>query len=112
MSELVERFRRLYRDTPDRALLHLPHESGTTHTVADVWNASLEQRDALERLGLSPDSLAMLAIGNRAAAFPFWLASRAAGVAVMPVDSGVTPVEMADLARRFGATALIVPMIS
>lgn len=109
MSELVERFRRLYRDTPDRALLHLPHEAGTTHTVADVWNASLELRGALERLGLSQDSLAMLAIGNRGAAFPFWLASRAARVAVMPVDSGVTPVEMAELAQRFGATALIVP---
>jgi acyl-CoA synthetase (AMP-forming)/AMP-acid ligase II len=108
LSEIVERFRRLHRDRPGRPLVHLPL-SGTTLTADDVLAASAEHRRALDRLGAGPDSLVMLAIGNRAAAFPFWLACRAAGVAVMPVDAGTARVEFAEIGRRFSAALAILP---
>jgi long-chain acyl-CoA synthetase len=111
LSEIVERFSRLHRDGPERALIHLPL-TGTTLTADDLQDASLEHRRALDRLGLSQDNLVMLAIGNRPAAFPFWLACRAAGIAVMPVDVGATHAEITELARRFGATVAILPGIS
>jgi acyl-CoA synthetase (AMP-forming)/AMP-acid ligase II len=108
LSEIVERFRRIHRDTPDRPLIHLP-VTRACFTAEDVLAASEEHRRALNRLALGQDNLVILAIGNRPAAFPFWLACRAAGIAVMPVDVGATTVEIADLARRFGATVVILP---
>ena len=108
MSEIVERFRRIHRDAPARPLIHVPL-TGSSFSADDILEASEEHRRALERLGLGPDHLVILTIGNRPAAFPFWLACRTAGIAVMPVDAGATTVEIGDLARRFGATVAIVP---
>jgi long-chain acyl-CoA synthetase len=108
LSEVVERFRRIHRERPDRPLIHLPL-TGSCFTADDVLSASLQHRSALDRLGLNPDHLVILSIGNRPAAFPFWLACRMAGVAIMPVDAGATTAEIADLSRRFGATVVIVP---
>jgi long-chain acyl-CoA synthetase len=108
VSYIVERFQRICRDRPDRPLVHVPAESATL-TTSDILSASDAHVRALDRLGLGRDSLVMLAIGNRPAAFPFWIAARRRGIAVMPVDAGVTRVETADLARRFGASAVIVP---
>ena len=109
MSEIVDRFRRLHRDTPNRPLVHLPL-AATTLTADDLHAASLEHGRALQRLGLGPDNLVILAIGNRPAAFPFWLACLSAGIAVMPVDVGATAIEIDGLARRFGATLAILPV--
>ena len=108
MSEIVERFERLHRETPGRPLIHLPL-TRTTLTASDVMAASKQHRRALDRLGLGLDSLVMAAIGNRAAAFPFWLACRAAGVAVMPIDAGTARAEFDEIARRFSATLAILP---
>jgi long-chain acyl-CoA synthetase len=108
LSEIVERFRRIHRDSPERPLIHPPLTDACL-TAEDVLAASLEHRRALERLQLGQDNLVILAIGNLPAAFPFWLACRTAGIAVMPVDVGATHVEIADLARRFGATVAILP---
>ena len=108
MSQIVERFRRVHRDDPNRPLLHVPL-ANTTLTADDLLAASLEHGRALQRLGLGPGSLVILAIGNRPAAFPFWLACFTAGITVMPVDVGATIVEISGLARRFGATLAVVP---
>jgi acyl-CoA synthetase (AMP-forming)/AMP-acid ligase II len=71
--------------------------------------ASEQHRRALTRLGLDSEHLVMLAIGNRAAAFPFWVACLTERIAVMPVDAGATSSEITDLALRFGATVAILP---
>jgi long-chain acyl-CoA synthetase len=111
VSEIVDRFRRLHRDDPGRPLIHLPL-SGTTLTADDLLTASLDHRRALDRLGLGPGSLVLLAAGNRAAAFAFWLAGRAAGISIMPLDAGATDAEIRDIAHRFGATVAILPEAS
>jgi acyl-CoA synthetase (AMP-forming)/AMP-acid ligase II len=49
----------------------------------------------------------MVAAGNHPAIFPLWLACLDAGIAIMPVDAGVTHDEIASLARRFGAAAVL-----
>jgi acyl-CoA synthetase (AMP-forming)/AMP-acid ligase II len=108
VSEIVERFRRVHLDAPGRALIHVP-VTGRTLTADDVLTACAEHTRALQRCGLGSDSLVMLVIGNRPAAFPFWLACRAAGVAVLPVDTGIARTEFVDIARRFGATLAVVP---
>lgn len=107
-SEIVERFRRIHRDTPARPLIHLPVE-GRSLTADDLWAAALTARRALEDRRIGADHLLLLAAGNRAAAFDLWLASRMLGCAVMPVDAGATPAELAALARRFGASMALVP---
>jgi acyl-CoA synthetase (AMP-forming)/AMP-acid ligase II len=103
MSELVERFERLHRDQPTRSLIHVPL-SGRSLTVEDVRAESEIHRRGLERLGVDRESLVLLVLGNRPAAFSLWLACRALNVAVLPVDVGATPREIAALAQRFGAT--------
>ena len=108
MSEIVEGFRRLHRDRPGRPLIHLPL-TGTTLTADDVLAASAEHGRALVRLGAGRGSLVLLAIGNRAAAFPFWLACRDAGVVVMPVEAGTPQAEFAEIGRRFSATLAVLP---
>jgi long-chain acyl-CoA synthetase len=108
LSEIAERFRRIHRDASDRPLIHLPLTGGSL-TAEDILSATAEHRRALDRLALGPDHLVILSIGNRPAAFPFWLACLTAGIAVMPVDAGATTVEIADLARRFGATVAVLP---
>ncbi|MEO7274823.1 MAG: fatty acid--CoA ligase family protein [Vicinamibacterales bacterium] len=108
MSDIVERFDRIHRDAPDRPLVHLP-ATATTLTASDLASAAAVHQRALERLGLSPDTLVMLAFGNRPAVFPFWLACLRARIPVMPVDVGGTPAETIGLAARFGATVAVVP---
>lgn len=106
MSEIVDRFRRILRDSPGRPLVHVPLR-GVSLTAHDIWTCSLGHRRTLDRLGLGRDDLLIVAIGNHPAAFSLWLACLAGGIAIMPVDAGVTPVEIGELARRFGArTAL------
>jgi len=108
VSEIVERFRRIHRDAPDRPLVHLPATS-TTLTASDLASASGAHQRALERLGLGADTLVMLAFGNRPAVFPFWLACLRVGIPVMPVDAGATSAEILALAARFGARVAVVP---
>jgi long-chain acyl-CoA synthetase len=108
LSEIVERFDRIRRDTPNRLLIHLP-AAGASLTAEDIWNASLRHRAQLEALGLGEEHLVISAAGNRAAAVPLWLACRSLGLALMPVDAGTPTAEIAALAGRFGATIAILP---
>jgi long-chain acyl-CoA synthetase len=114
LSEIVERFDRIRRDSPNRLLIHLP-AAGASLSADDIWTAALQQRAELEALGLGSgpglddDHLVISAVGNRSAAVPLWLACRSLGVALMPVDAGTPTAEIAALARRFGATIAILP---
>ena len=108
LSEIVERFERIRRDSPNRLLIHLP-AAGASLTAEDIWNASLLQRAQLEALGLGEEHLVISAAGNRPAAVSLWLACRSLGIALMPVDAGTPTAEIAALARRFGATIAILP---
>jgi long-chain acyl-CoA synthetase len=108
MSEIVERFQRIWRDEPSRPLIHVPG-SGTTLTADDIWTIALAERSVLEALGLGADHLVLSAAGNRPAAVALWLACRSLGIALMPVDASTPASEIASLARRFGATVAVVP---
>ena len=114
MSEIVERFERIRRDSPDRLLIHLP-AAGASLSADDIWRTSLQQRAQLDALGLGcpagtdGDHLIISAIGNRPAAVPFWLACRSLGITLMPVDGGTPTAEISALALRFGATTAILP---
>lgn len=106
LSEIVERFGRIRRDTPSRPLIHLPLLRRTL-TAETLWDATLQQRAQLERRGVGPDSLAIYGAGNRGDIFAFWLACRSLGAALLPVDAGTTVREIAALAQRFGASVAI-----
>ena len=108
MSEIVERFDRIRRDSPNRRLIHLP-AAGASLTADDIWNASLLQRARLESLGLGKEHLVISAAGNRPGAVSLWLACRGLDMALMPVDPGTPTPEIAALAGRFGATVAILP---
>jgi long-chain acyl-CoA synthetase len=108
VSEILDRFRRILRNGPGRPLVHLPAAS-TTFTAADLDAARALHAKALDRLGLGPDTLVLLAVGNRPDVFPFWLACLEARVPVMPVEGGATAPEVVGLATRFGATVGILP---
>jgi long-chain acyl-CoA synthetase len=108
VSEIVEQFERLRRDHPGRALIHLP-AAARSLTADDVWRSSLAQRARLTGLGIGPDHLVISAAGSRPAAISLWLAARAAGAAIMPVDLGTPAAEVGELAARFGATLALFP---
>jgi acyl-CoA synthetase (AMP-forming)/AMP-acid ligase II len=108
VSELVERFERIWRDNPGRLLIHVP-ATGASLTADDLWNAARAQRDTLDGLGIGDDHLIISAAGNRPAALALWIACRSLGSALMPVDAGTPATELGTLAERFGATIAILP---
>jgi long-chain acyl-CoA synthetase len=109
LSEIVQRFERIRRDTPDRPLVHHP-ATGATFTAENLWNAAAQYRRQLAALGLDGEHLIVLIAGNRPAAVSLWLACRQLEVAVMPVDVGTTAAEIRALADRFGASVAILPV--
>jgi long-chain acyl-CoA synthetase len=108
LSEIVERFARIRRDSPRRALIHLP-AAETSLSAEDLWTAFARQRSRLEALGLDADHLVISAAGNSPTAVALWLACRSLGIALMPLDAGTPAAEIAGLAARYGATVAIVP---
>lgn len=85
MSDIVERFARVCRDTPERQLVFVP-SSGLRLTAGRIRQAALRDRTRLAALGLGPDHLLLCASGNRPALVPLWLACRSVGLPVMPID--------------------------
>jgi long-chain acyl-CoA synthetase len=108
VSEIVERFQRIRRDTPSRPLLHVP-SAGASLSAEDIWTRARQQQARLAALGLDADHLVISVAGNRPAAVPLWLACRSLGITLMPLDGGTPLAEVTALARRFGATAAILP---
>ena len=108
MSAIVERFARIQRDEPNRPLIHLP-ASGTRWTASDLWLRQALVRDRLVSLGLQEQQLVISAVGNRADGLALFLACRAFGLALMPVDADTTRAETFELAARFHAAAVVLP---
>ena len=108
MNGLLGEFARLHHRDPERPLIHLP-AAGRSLTADDLWRAHTAYASDLCGHGLRPGHLLVVAIGNRPASVSLLLAARALGVAVLAVDAGTTAPEIADLADRFGAAALVVP---
>jgi acyl-CoA synthetase (AMP-forming)/AMP-acid ligase II len=108
MSAIVERFARVCRDAPNRPLIHLPI-SRTQWTASQLWTRQVLVRDRLVSLGVQPDQLLISAVGNRADSLSLFLACRAIGATLMPVDAVATPDEIFGLAARFHARAVVLP---
>ena len=109
VSEIIARFADLCRDDPKRLLIHLPATDAAL-SASDLWDAHLRYAERLTRIaGLEAGQLIVSAAGNHPANVSFFLACRAIGVAIMPVDPGTTVAEILDVAERFAAAALLLP---
>jgi long-chain acyl-CoA synthetase len=106
MNELVERFHRIARDTPDRLLLHARSE-GRALSAAAMRDEADAVACVLADEGLDADALLVSMAGNRSGFYPLLLACLTRGVALMPVDRGTTLPEVLELASRFGAIGLV-----
>jgi long-chain acyl-CoA synthetase len=110
VSDILHRFADLARDEPDRVLIHVPG-AGTTVSASALWRTQVRYAERLTGVaGLDADSLIVSAAGNHPAGVGFFLACRAAGAVIMPVDPGTTVTEIVGLADRFGAAALLLPV--
>src|SRR5690349_7250888 len=89
-SAIVEQFERIARTQPTRPLIHLPLADATV-TAEGLWDAAKMQARRLIALGLSAGDVLLYAAGNRPELLALWLAARAVGLALMPVDAGTTP---------------------
>ena len=108
MTGLVAAFARLHDSDPARPLVHLA-ASGQTLTCDDIWRTHRGFADTLRENGLKAGQLVLTMTGNRAGLLPLILAVRAVDAALLPVDAGTPAAEVDDLARRFGAAAIVVP---
>jgi acyl-CoA synthetase (AMP-forming)/AMP-acid ligase II len=109
VSEILARFADLCRDDPTRLLIHVPGAHSAL-SASDIWDAHLRYGERLTRVArLQAGQLIVSAGGNHPASVGFFLACRAIGVTIMPVDPGTTVAEILGLAQRFGAAALLLP---
>jgi long-chain acyl-CoA synthetase len=108
MSEIVERFSRILRDTPTRPLIHLP-SVGATLTAQDLWTRAAAIRERLSAAKVDRDRPILSLAGNRADSVALLLACRMVTTPLMPVDASTPAVEVRDLSERFAASALVRP---
>lgn len=107
-SEIADSFAAVVRDRGDAPLLLAPSE----HRACSARHIDAAARDlaaSFERLGLTDGHLLLVSTGNAAAFPPLLLAALRAGLPVMPVDRSTPPAELAALARRWDAAAIVVP---
>jgi long-chain acyl-CoA synthetase len=105
-SEIVQAFRRVQRDRPDRTVLvSLSEQRSLTCT------ALLEESDAIRaacaRAGLSAGHAIVSIAGNRIAFVPLVLACFDLGIVLMPADRSTTMPEALALVDRWHASALV-----
>ena len=67
-------------------------------TAEELSAAAAEQRVRLAARGVLPGDLLMYVAGNKPEWLALWLACRASGIVLMPVDAGTTASEIATLA--------------
>lgn len=108
MSDIVQRFARLAFDEPERTVIYAPSSSDAL-SASQVWQAHLEWRQRLSALGIRPGHLLVSACGNRRGAIPLALATLSLRAPLMPVDASATEADVAELAARFGAFAVVHP---
>lgn len=108
MSDIVQRFARIAADQPGRSLIYSP-ASNSVLSASQVWQSHIEIRTQLSALGLQPGQLVVSAAGNRTGAVPLLLACLSLRAPLMPIDASATATEVAELATRFGAFAVVLP---
>lgn len=108
MSEIVECFARVRRNHPHRALVLVP-AAGAALTATDLWSCAVSVRDRIRSAALAPGRPILSLAGNRPESIALVLACCDAGRPLMPLDPSTTPAETLELARRFGASALLLP---
>ena len=109
VSEILTRFAALCRNDPKRLLIHAPGAQRSL-SASEIWSAHRRYAEHLTALAdLKTGQLIVSAAGNHPSAVAFFLACRAIGAAIMPVDPGTTATEIQSLAERFAAAAVLLP---
>jgi len=106
VSELVDRFRRLTREQPDRPAIHVAHRT-TTLANRDLWQMQLDCQQLLTDAALSSGDLIVVKSRNHPEWMALLLAARALDITMLAVDPGATRSEVEQLADRFGAAAIV-----
>src|SRR5687767_10558531 len=105
---ILEAFARLRRDDPDRRLIYLP-ASDAALTTSDIADSAARVASALDAARIDPGQVIVSAVGNVPLWFGVFLACRARGNPLLPLDAGTTTAEIAALAAQFEAAAIIAP---
>ena len=105
-SLLVERFDRVRRDGPDRNLVYAISERRAI-SAGEIWGAYLAWRSGVRAAALPPATAVVSLLGNRAALFPFLLATRDLGLIPVMVDSVPTQYELDGLLRALRPSAVV-----
>ena len=105
-SEIVEAFRRICRDTPQRPLVFLA-ASDSVLTAEQLWEAATHVGRMLDEAKVNPRGVIVAALGNRPAYLATFLACRRRGQPLCPVDAGTTAAEIDAIATQLGASAVL-----
>lgn len=108
MSELLDSFRRVCRDTPSRTLI-VARSEGRALTARGIWDEYVSTRETFAGLGLAPGSVVLSLAGNRSSFAAVLLACFDLGVTLMPVDRSTAMPEVTTLATAYGACAVVAP---
>lgn len=106
MSELVESFARLRRDTPARPLVHLP-ALRRTWTAHELWERYEQTRDVLAAAGVGRGDLLIARLADAPTGLTLLAAALARGIVFAPCDRSTPIPDVIALARRFGARATV-----
>ena len=107
-SPLAEAFKAVLRDRGSDLLVMAPSESRTL-TAQDIDVHARDLSAALAALPVARGHLVVAGIGNVSVMPSLVLACLRDGVALMPVDRSTPPAELAALASRWDAAAIVVP---
>lgn len=105
-SEIADSFAAVVRDRGDAPLLLAPSEHRIC-TARHLDAAARALAATFDRLGLADGHLVIASTGNVAALPALWLAALRCGLLVMPVDRSTPAAELAVLARRWDAAAIV-----
>jgi long-chain acyl-CoA synthetase len=108
VSAIVDALARVHHADPHRPLIHLPG-AGRALSADDLWQLYLACVDGLRAAGIRPGHVVLSAAGNRPGFVAVVVACRAMDLVLVPMDAGTTMPEIAELTRRLGAVALILP---
>jgi acyl-CoA synthetase (AMP-forming)/AMP-acid ligase II len=105
MSQLLDRFARVLRDSGDAPLVFSFGGGSWSPADLDRWASLLVGH--CETFGIPAGSPILTALGNRAEFIAVLLAGLRSGRPVLPADPGTTASGIVALARSFGARALV-----
>jgi len=108
LSPLDQAFRAVLRDRRSETLVMAPSEARTL-TAQDIDDQAGHLSAALAALHLARGHLVLARVGNASVMPALVLACLRDGLPMMPVDRSTAPAELAALAARWDAAAVIVP---